>query len=94
MRGQQAFGTIEHHENEQNAVNQEAEIGEFAEQIGHPDQNDSYGQSGLAGVERALKKRNLAVVATGTVERNTVDVAKAVASIKGAQPQAVVMISA
>ena len=57
-------------------------------------QNDSYGQAGLAGVERALKKRNLAVVAQGTVERNTVDVAKAVAAIKGPQPQAVVMISA
>ena len=57
-------------------------------------QNDSYGQAGLAGVERALKKRNLAVVAQGTVERNTVDVAKAVAAIKGSGPQAVVMISA
>src|SRR5688572_9259700 len=57
-------------------------------------QNDSYGQAGLAGVERALKKRNLAVVAQGTVERNTVDVAKAVAAIKGPAPQAVVMISA
>ena len=57
-------------------------------------QNDAYGQAGLAGVERALKKRNLEVVAKGTVERNTVDVAKAVADIKKANPQAVVMISA
>ena len=57
-------------------------------------QNDAYGQAGLAGVERALKKRNLEVVAKGTVERNTVEVKKAVADIAKANPQAVVMISA
>jgi branched-chain amino acid transport system substrate-binding protein len=57
-------------------------------------QNDAYGQAGLSGVERALKRRNLEVVAKGTVERNTVDVAKAIGEIKGKQPQAVVMISA
>ena len=57
-------------------------------------QNDAYGQAGLAGVERALKKRNLDVVAKATVERNTVEVAKAVEAMKKAQPQAVVMISA
>jgi len=57
-------------------------------------QNDAYGQAGLAGVERALKKRNLPIVAKGTVERNTVDVKKAVAEIDKASPQAVIMISA
>jgi hypothetical protein len=57
-------------------------------------QNDAYGQAGLAGVERALKKRNLPIIAKGTVERNTVDVKKAVAEINKANPQAVVMISA
>src|SRR5258706_11555527 len=57
-------------------------------------QNDSYGQAGLTGVERALKRRNLEVVAKATVERNTVDVAKAVAGIKQSNPQAVVMIRA
>jgi branched-chain amino acid transport system substrate-binding protein len=57
-------------------------------------QNDAYGLAGLAGVERALKKRNLEVVAKGTVERNTVDVKKAVESINKANPQAVVMIGA
>ena len=57
-------------------------------------QNDAYGQAGLAGVERALKKRNLEVIAKGTVERNTVDVKKAVADINKANPQAVVMIGA
>ena len=57
-------------------------------------QNDSYGQAGLAGVERALKKRNLEVVAKGTVERNTVEVKAAVDTMLKAQPQAIVMISA
>src|SRR5512141_2201526 len=57
-------------------------------------QNDAYGLAGLAGVERALKKRNLEVVAKGTVERNTVEVKKAIDTINKANPQAVVMISA
>jgi ABC-type branched-subunit amino acid transport system substrate-binding protein len=57
-------------------------------------QNDSYGQAGLAGVERALKKRGLDVVAKATVERNTVEVNKAIEAINKADPQAVVMISA
>jgi ABC-type branched-subunit amino acid transport system substrate-binding protein len=57
-------------------------------------QNDAYGKAGLTGVERALKKRNLEIAALGTVERNTVDVAKAIAEINKANPQAVVMISA
>ncbi len=57
-------------------------------------QNDAYGQAGLAGVERAMKKRNLSLVARGTVERNTVDVAKAVAAISKANPQSVILISA
>ena len=41
-------------------------------------QNDDYGKAGLAGVERAMQKRNIKIVATGTVERNTTDVAAAV----------------
>jgi ABC-type branched-subunit amino acid transport system substrate-binding protein len=57
-------------------------------------QNDAYGKAGLTGVERALKKRNLEIAALGTVERNTVDVSKAVAEIGKANPQAIVMISA
>ena len=57
-------------------------------------QNDSYGQAGLAGVERAVKKRNLGIATTGTVERNTIDVAAAVKSIAKTEPQAVVMVSA
>ena len=57
-------------------------------------QNDDYGKAGLAGVERAMEKRKLKIIATGTVERNTVDVAAAVKAICKVEPQAVVMISA
>jgi ABC-type branched-subunit amino acid transport system substrate-binding protein len=57
-------------------------------------QNDAYGLAGLTGVERALKKRNLALAGKATVERNTVDVAKAVAELRQAAPEAIIMISA
>jgi branched-chain amino acid transport system substrate-binding protein len=57
-------------------------------------QNDAYGKAGLDGTTLALAARGLKPVATGTVERNTVDVAAAVASINAANPQAVVQISA
>ena len=57
-------------------------------------QNDAYGKAGLEGVKRALKPLGLAPVALGTVQRNTVEVAKAVAEIVATQPDAVVQISA
>ena len=57
-------------------------------------QNDAYGKAGLAGVERAMKKRNLAITSLATVERNTVDVAKAVQSMSKDNPTAIIMISA
>jgi ABC-type branched-subunit amino acid transport system substrate-binding protein len=57
-------------------------------------QNDAYGKAGLTGVQRAMKKRNMAIAATGTVERNTKNVAAAVKEINAVQPDAVVMISA
>jgi ABC-type branched-subunit amino acid transport system substrate-binding protein len=57
-------------------------------------QNDAYGKAGLEGTVRALKRRNLEPVATGTVERNTVDVAKAVAAIVPSNANAIVQISA
>jgi ABC-type branched-subunit amino acid transport system substrate-binding protein len=57
-------------------------------------QNDSYGKAGLAGVTRAMEKRDLKITATGTVERNSVDVAAAVKAIAPGDPQAVIMISA
>jgi ABC-type branched-subunit amino acid transport system substrate-binding protein len=55
-------------------------------------QNDGFGKSGLDGVTAALKKNNLAPSAVGTVERNSVDVTKAVETIAKATPQAVVMV--
>ncbi len=57
-------------------------------------QNDSYGQAGLAGVEKALAKRNLQIAAKATVERNSTDVAAAVAAMLAAKPEVIVMISA
>ena len=57
-------------------------------------QADAYGQAGLAGVTRAMDKRHLKMVATGTVERNTVDVDNAVKTIGQAHPDAVILISA
>jgi ABC-type branched-subunit amino acid transport system substrate-binding protein len=55
-------------------------------------QNDAYGKAGLDGVVRALKPQGLAPVATGTVERNTVNVAQAVKDITAAGPDAVVQV--
>jgi ABC-type branched-subunit amino acid transport system substrate-binding protein len=57
-------------------------------------QDDAYGKAGLEGVRRAMEKRRLRISATGTVQRNTVDVAGAVKSIAPAKPQAIIMISA
>ena len=57
-------------------------------------QNDAYGKAGLAGVERAMKKRMLEIVATGTVERNTVDVAAAVGTLAKSKSDAIIMVSA
>jgi len=57
-------------------------------------QDDAFGKAGLEGVQRALGKRHLETVATGTVQRNTTNVAAAVSKIASAQPDAVVMISA
>jgi len=57
-------------------------------------QNDAYGKAGLEGVTRALKAQDLAPVALGTVERNTVNVAQAVKDITARMPDAVVQISA
>jgi ABC-type branched-subunit amino acid transport system substrate-binding protein len=57
-------------------------------------QNDAYGKAGLDGATLALSALNLKPVATATVERNSVDVAKAVETINGAAPEAVIQISA
>jgi branched-chain amino acid transport system substrate-binding protein len=57
-------------------------------------QADAYGEAGRMGTEIAMKKRNMAIHSTGTVERNTLKVEKAVADIHASQPDAVVMVGA
>jgi branched-chain amino acid transport system substrate-binding protein len=73
-------------------VNQVTQVGMKRVAVFH--QNDSYGQAGLDGVTRALKAQQLEAVATGTVERNAVDVAAAVERILPGKPEAIVQISA
>jgi ABC-type branched-subunit amino acid transport system substrate-binding protein len=57
-------------------------------------QDDAYGQAGLKGVQIAMDKRNLKIIALGKVERNTVNVQDAVKTINAVQPDGVIMISA
>ena len=57
-------------------------------------QNDAYGKAGLEGVDRALKALNLPMTSLATVERNSVDVKKAVSEILAKQPESIVQISA
>lgn len=57
-------------------------------------QNDSYGQAGLAGVQRALEKRGISLAAEGTYKRNTLAVKGGLTKIKAADPGAVIMIGA
>ncbi len=57
-------------------------------------QDDAYGRAGLAGVQAALERRKMQLVAEGTYERNTVAVKGAVLSIKKGNPDAVIMIGA
>jgi branched-chain amino acid transport system substrate-binding protein len=56
-------------------------------------QDDAFGQAGLAGVKKALDKRQMQLAGEGTFERNTVAVKNALLAIKKAEPHAVIMIS-
>jgi branched-chain amino acid transport system substrate-binding protein len=56
-------------------------------------QNDAFGKAGLAGVESALQRRGHKLVASAGYERNTTDVDAAVKVIRGAAPQAVIMVA-
>jgi branched-chain amino acid transport system substrate-binding protein len=56
-------------------------------------QDDAFGQAGLAGVKKALAKRQMQLAGEGTFERNTVAVKAALLAIKKVEPQAVIMIS-
>lgn len=55
-------------------------------------QDDSYGLAGLEGIERALKKRGLDLVARGSYERNTVAVLRGLTDVHKADPEAVILV--
>lgn len=55
-------------------------------------QDDAFGRAGLAGVQKAMAKRNMTLAAEGTFERNTVAVKGALLSIMKAKPEAVIMV--
>jgi ABC-type branched-subunit amino acid transport system substrate-binding protein len=57
-------------------------------------QNDAYGKAGLAGMEKALAKRQLKPAATATIERNSTDVEAAAKALHAAQPDAILIVSA
>ena len=57
-------------------------------------QDDSFGRVGLAGVQAALQKRGLSLVAEGTYKRNTTAVKTALLAIRKGDPQAVVIVGA
>ncbi len=57
-------------------------------------QNDSYGFAGLRGIEIALSKRGMTLVAKGSYERNTVAVIGALRDIYQEKPEAVVLVGA
>ena len=55
-------------------------------------QDDAFGLAGLAGVKKAMAKRNMALVAEGTFKRNTTAIKSALLEIMKGQPEAVVTV--
>jgi ABC-type branched-subunit amino acid transport system substrate-binding protein len=55
-------------------------------------QDDAFGRAGLAGVQKALAKRNMQLASEGTFERNTVAVKGALLSIQKGRPEAIIMV--
>lgn len=56
-------------------------------------QDDAFGLAGLEGVKRAMAKRNMTLVASGTFQRNTEAVKSALLDIMKAAPEAVVTVA-
>jgi len=56
-------------------------------------QDDAFGLTGLEGVQKAMAKRNMSLVASGSFRRNTVAVKSALLDIMKAQPEAVVTVA-
>ncbi len=57
-------------------------------------QDDSFGRAGLGGVNAALAKRNIRLVAEGTYMRNTTAVKRALLAIRKGDPEAVMIVGA
>jgi ABC-type branched-subunit amino acid transport system substrate-binding protein len=57
-------------------------------------QEDAYGKVGLAGLHRALERRRLSLAGRGGYERNTTDIGPALAALRAAAPDAVLMVGA
>jgi len=55
-------------------------------------QNDSFGQAGLSGVEKALAKRNMTMAAKGSFERNTLAVKSGLAAVMTVEPDAIIIV--
>lgn len=55
-------------------------------------QDDGFGQAVLSGTDKALKKRNMQIVAKSTFQRNTLAVKAGLAAMLDAKPDAVVMV--
>jgi branched-chain amino acid transport system substrate-binding protein len=56
-------------------------------------QDDAFGLAGLDGVQRALAKRNMSLVASGSFKRNTTAVKSALLDIMKGAPEAVVTVA-
>ena len=56
-------------------------------------QDDAFGLAGLEGVQKAMAKRNISLVASGSFRRNTVAIKSALLDIMKAQPEAVVTVA-
>jgi ABC-type branched-subunit amino acid transport system substrate-binding protein len=77
----------------------EAWIKHLTEDLGHKRiailyQDDSFGRVGLEGVQKALEKRGMSLVAEATYKRNTTAVKSAVLTVRKAKPDSVVMVGA
>jgi branched-chain amino acid transport system substrate-binding protein len=57
-------------------------------------QDDSFGRAGLRGVNEALQKRGMSLVAEGTYKRNTTAIKRALLTIRKGDPEAVVIVGA
>lgn len=55
--------------------------------------NNGFGKDGLAGVERALQKRGLALYANAAIQPDASDVDKAVAALHDTRPEVIIMIT-